>query len=1831
MAVFFFFPRFVQNAQQKTPINRSNSERLRNYGHMTTRPSTTATTMMMTTMMREESNQLIQDYLSQSDEARRTLVETKLVKDGRYFAFSIDSKHLGDMIDFEVRQFDNPDDDEAIKQQRALDNIQKDREFVQTFIDNFCTRVTTHPLFKVIALEQVLKHGKDNAKTDYSAYEDVQKQEDSARKTYDQAVKDIQKLATTTGKDSKKDTTQQTVTVVDIDARIAQEDEKLKLKLRELSRKRSMLLGKMYRLYYEHLLGVIVSEREKEKKERAEREKAEELRLQKEKTEKATKKPASRGASRNSDRARSATPSVANSETMDNRTDVFFLLRDYPRSLEETECLLMETDFDAFFLINKESLRGPPASYFSEDRKAKKPTEDKKKPPKAAQPPAKKTDKKKDDVAIERLPPRLYSMIQDAKIDICKSNLSSRLRNILFMEHTVYEFEYDDQNQKFNDGSDLDIEVNRLVALFTTNVTWAQTMLEKENASKVTSKFVPNSQHFSNVDTLYKELLKDIPDESITISIVLHCIVEQLVRNVEEVTSVNRDDKKLIEFTGNASQIFDTIFSKFDDSTNFGGDESNTKDPVTRIGHNMLIPYSNVRTSHFINPLSIQNQKLADIESKYSKMVPAFSASLGRSEHEPLLPGVDTLESRGVRHTEQYYFATRSMVHKPLPEIVSKELLMIKFEEMMNKGKTDGHTHNLRFVNFREDFDSETFVQVLKDVCLFNSYEQLSEYYDVEDSVLLSFNLQVPETLYREFSQVNNFSVLPYPMERLQVDQNQLTTKTRIEYLQAHHETLLKIEKLTKRGFDEEQSTSEEQPTKDITPTEGEDQSHPTVRSRQTAKSNQLEHYVFEREGASLIQDRIDFYPLDGAIVHFSSTCSIQRTVTCSIEKDDCIFSLKSSGSIPPLFTVNFKDDSTLFVRKIDNKTELSLGTIDGLYTQLLSDGTVFQVYPNRIKEKKSTFGSGFHGLYINKEENMSVKVHFEEQPLLMYDDQTRALVFRLCREQSRVITMSGEIHITYDDDIIQILLPNGETHVKNAAGTWLRTNILGKRIIEGADGTKEMDPINASQNVEPEFQAKVFSREDLVMKIEYPSLTSLVLFPDGTRIWKYFENRSESQTNMCQQQENNTILIEQMQYATVRIDELENEKVIHTELPDGTLLSHKPETSKNIRLVREGHEILLDESNSSISIEPRSLLLSEKRKSRLNPKYYFGTYFFDYSKARVKVIDSIGNEFMFSGDGRSMVRYYSEVERKRNRASDVFFDTLDDRKNEELLGLAPVLKEGEPFIKQQQIGGYFPPRLFTLNISENKSSEYLVERSVSTFMRMSEEDANTNVQTDYYDEAKSMATHTFLTKYGSNKMKRLLSQEVRKYQMPRSVKRIDLSRNPEKLNILRSRKLVQYPILSESDRQLIVSGLDAWVKWTEERVRRERTLTSAIPERTEEELRIENEIQERLVQLASRLAGESNDDSSSESDSSVIRHEQPTETDVDEIDSIEKQVSPPPPESHQPNIAYGSPPKIERPITVPPRPIYWNLPKVRAMNITSNTPVPPVSSSSAEEPPAADKPHQSPTNTDVDSTATANETLPIEDVESFPVQQVAHDDERGAQEEEAENGDSTTRVENTADETAHSMNIVTTKHIEPGKPRRVILKKLFATPAAAVPNYNQYPNNTRTLKTVSINQTKIAQGKNLKEPAPKNGASPDAPLLKVYPSSISFGNIMVGEVYRCAAMLTNAGHLPGRFFIKHFNKSTWTSAYVKQEVEPPAENILRVLCQSGPLAPGISVKIEFEIHAFRPQKMNQTVEIRTEQHIIYLPVQANVVSQEEFTKQKYTLHSRVKIVQLSP
>jgi hypothetical protein len=483
--------------------------------------------------------------------------------------------------------------------------------------------------------------------------------------------------------------------------------------------------------------------------------------------------------------------------------------------------------------------------------------------------------------------------------------------------------------------------------------------------------------------------------------------------------------------------------------------------------------------------------------------------------------------------------------------------------------------------------------------------------------------------------------------------------------------------------------------------------------------------------------------------------------------------------------------------------------------------------------------------------------------------------------------------------------------------------------------------------------------------------------------------------------------------------------------------------------------------------------------------------------------------------------------------------------------------------------------------------------------------------------------------------------------------------------------------------------GLDTWRTWYTDRDNRYKEMEHGVEYiKSEEELKMEEEIKGRVRQISQRLEQQSTNESVSDT-GTVEYHNQSdeelnsarkTEEDDDQVEQEEdsRLYTPRPPTVDTKQLLMKSKtPDVLVPANLPPRPLYWSKASgQKALQQISDSMPKQLLSRQRDKRPGH-------TNIPPKDIEVMQQTLPDnnnvtllpqsdqEDMQFYPDTNPTEEEER---EEELELESESQFLEQLPNRFGQSG--------RPQPQKKIILKKLFRDHAPAMPNTRPIDKQTRTVRTVSmaqqdsilkLKQTLNTTGRNSQllplkatatleegimaedDMATVQDLNPDSAHLKIYPASINFGYLAVGEIYRCSAMLTNVGHLPGRFIVKHFNKSAWTASYIntrrkEQEILESTEdiqsarmqleaisqdtledNILKVICKNGPIAPGMTVKIEIEIHAAKPQSLSHVIQVNTEHHFISLPVRATVMSQSEFIQNKHALNKRVKIVNLNP
>lgn len=100
--------------------------------------------------------------------------------------------------------------------------------------------------------------------------------------------------------------------------------------------------------------------------------------------------------------------------------------------------------------------------------------------------------------------------------------------------------------------------------------------------------------------------------------------------------------------------------------------------------------------------------------------------------------------------------------------------------------------------------------------------------------------------------------------------------------------------------------------------------------------------------------------------------------------------------------------------------------------------------------------------------------------------------------------------------------------------------------------------------------------------------------------------------------------------------------------------------------------------------------------------------------------------------------------------------------------------------------------------------------------------------------------------------------------------------------------------------------------------------------------------------------------------------------------------------------------------------------------------------------------------------------------------------------------------------------------------------------------------------------------------------------LFAVYPNRVDIGTLKQGTTHRSVITLTNSGVDTGRFIVKGV----------------PNQKGVKVAFPIGPVAPGISVKLEVEIKALEVGDFQEEFRIETEAEIFRIPISATIVSQ---------------------
>ena len=110
-------------------------------------------------------------------------------------------------------------------------------------------------------------------------------------------------------------------------------------------------------------------------------------------------------------------------------------------------------------------------------------------------------------------------------------------------------------------------------------------------------------------------------------------------------------------------------------------------------------------------------------------------------------------------------------------------------------------------------------------------------------------------------------------------------------------------------------------------------------------------------------------------------------------------------------------------------------------------------------------------------------------------------------------------------------------------------------------------------------------------------------------------------------------------------------------------------------------------------------------------------------------------------------------------------------------------------------------------------------------------------------------------------------------------------------------------------------------------------------------------------------------------------------------------------------------------------------------------------------------------------------------------------------------------------------------------------------------------------------------------------------PTVVIQPNIIDFGNILIGNVYRFTATITNHGNSQARFKIDILDDD---------KDEDNKNVVIKPYYRSGGIAPGITITLEIEFYSqdFIGQYTN-TLTIKTQKHIFNVDITANVMQND--------------------
>lgn len=246
---------------------------------------------------------------------------------------------------------------------------------------------------------------------------------------------------------------------------------------------------------------------------------------------------------------------------------VYICLLDFPEDVYQIRHILSSNiNFDCIIGLIAKNRSGPPSR--SEDEVQTQQVVDKNAKGKAAPPKKKETSAG----ALPQRQPSLYNQVQAAQFHVRKTNSQSDIRNPVFVPLTFYIYEYADDMQEFNTGNDTEFEGKRLFELLEKNLKMvAFDHRDYYNSQIKHNVLVPKSNSIQASMKYYNNLLSNIPPERTSIPVLLYCMLEQVVKNIEntnEETDFVADDKKVEDESLLIEDTLDSLFTSFQNTSN---------------------------------------------------------------------------------------------------------------------------------------------------------------------------------------------------------------------------------------------------------------------------------------------------------------------------------------------------------------------------------------------------------------------------------------------------------------------------------------------------------------------------------------------------------------------------------------------------------------------------------------------------------------------------------------------------------------------------------------------------------------------------------------------------------------------------------------------------------------------------------------------------------------------------------------------------------------------------------------------------------------------------------------------------------------------------------------------------------------------------------------------------------------------------------------------------------------------------------------------------------------------------------------------------------------